>query len=111
MRKYFVTKHTALGGRSTVAVLHALLVRELGVKKLGNNTKIVWRMIHMKKSTKKEKELDRAYDYADAYGFSNAAANVGFVKRRARRRLRHDEKRELLFRLNLEDTKNEVHSN
>lgn len=57
----------------------------------------------MKKSTKKEKELDRAYDYADAYGFSNAAANVGFVKRRARRRLRHDEKRELLFRLNLED--------
>ena len=57
----------------------------------------------MKKSTKKEKELDRAYDYADAYGFSNAAANVRFVKRRARRRLRHDEKRELLFRLNLED--------
>lgn len=57
----------------------------------------------MKKSTKKKKELDRAYDYADAYGFSNAAANVGFVKRRARRRLRHDEKRELLFRLNLED--------
>lgn len=57
----------------------------------------------MKKSTKKEKELDRAYDYADAYGFSNAAANVSFVKRRARRRLRHDEKRELLSRLNLED--------
>lgn len=65
----------------------------------------------MKKSTKKEKELDRSYDYADAYGFSNAAANVGFVKRKARRRLRHDEKRELLLRLNLEDTKNEVHSN
>ena len=65
----------------------------------------------MKKSTKKEKELDRSYDYADAYGFSNAAANVGFVKRRARRRLRHDEKSELLFRLNLEDNKNEISSN
>lgn len=65
----------------------------------------------MKKSTKKEKELDRAYDYSDAYGFSNAAANVGFVKRRARRRLRHDEKCELLFRLNLEDSKDEVYSN
>lgn len=65
----------------------------------------------MKKSTKKEKELDRSYDYADAYGFSNAAANVGFVKRRARRRLRHDEKRELLFRLNLEDNKDEISSN
>ena len=45
---------------------------------------------------KKEKELDRAYDYADAYGFSNAAANVGFVKRRARRRLRHNEKKQLI---------------
>ena len=65
----------------------------------------------MKKSTKKEKELDRSYAYADAYGFSNAAANVGFVKRRARRRLRHDEKSELLFRLNLEDNKNEISSN
>ena len=53
-------------------------------------------MIHMKKSTKREKELDRAYDYADAYGFSNAAANVGFVKRRARRRLRHNEKKQLI---------------
>ena len=49
----------------------------------------------MKKSDKKEYELDRAYDYADAYGFSNAAANVGFVKRRARRKLRHDKKRGL----------------
>ena len=57
----------------------------------------------MRKSVKREKELDRTYDYADAYGFANAAANVGFVKRRARRRLRHDEKRELPFRLNLED--------
>ena len=34
----------------------------------------------MKKSTKKEKELDRSYYHADAYGFSNAAANVGLVK-------------------------------
>ena len=46
----------------------------------------------MRKSVKKEKELDRSYDYADAYGFANAAANVGFVKKRARRKLRHDEK-------------------
>lgn len=50
----------------------------------------------MKKSIKREKELDRAYDYADGYGFSNAAANVGFVKRRARRRLRHNEKKQLI---------------
>ena len=62
----------------------------------------------MKKSTKKEKELDRAYDYADAYGFSNAAANVGFVKRRARRKLRHDEKKQLLKE---EVTTNEIQSN
>ena len=48
----------------------------------------------MRKSVKREKELDRTYDYADSCGYSNAAANVGFVKRRARRRLRHDEKRE-----------------
>lgn len=46
----------------------------------------------MQKSVKKQKELDRSYDYADSYGFSNAKANVGFVKRRARRKLRHDEK-------------------
>lgn len=62
----------------------------------------------MRKSVKKEKELDRAYDYADAYGFSNAAANVGFVKRRARRRLRHDEKKQLLKE---EVTTNEIQSN
>lgn len=49
----------------------------------------------MNKSVKKQKELDRSYDYAEAYGFSNAAANVGFVKRRARRKLRHDENAEL----------------
>lgn len=50
----------------------------------------------MRKSVKREKELDRQYDYADAWGFANAAANVGFVKRRARRKLRHDEKKHLL---------------
>lgn len=50
----------------------------------------------MKKSVKKGKELDRSYDYADAYGFANAAVNVGFVKRRARRKFRHDEKKQLL---------------
>ena len=48
----------------------------------------------MRKSVKREKELDRVYDYADACGFSNAAANVGFVKRRANRRLRHELKRD-----------------
>ena len=48
----------------------------------------------MRKSVKREKELDRTYDYADSWGYSDAAANVGFVKRRARRRLRHDEKAE-----------------
>lgn len=46
----------------------------------------------MRKSNKREYELDRAYDYADSYGFHNAKANVGFVKRRARRRLRHQNK-------------------
>ena len=48
----------------------------------------------MRKSVKREKELDRSYDYSEAFGFANAAANVGFVKRRARRRLRHMQKRE-----------------
>lgn len=42
----------------------------------------------MRKSVKREYELDRAYDYAESCGFHNAKANVGFVKRRARRRLR-----------------------
>ena len=49
----------------------------------------------MNKSVKKQKELDRKYDYADAWGFANAAANVGFVKKRARRKLRHDENAQL----------------
>lgn len=47
----------------------------------------------MRKSVKREKELDRSYDYADSVGFKRAAKNVGFVKCRANRRLRHDTKR------------------
>ena len=54
-----------------------------------------WSTKKRHKSVKKQKELDRSYDYADAYGFANAAANVGFVKRRARRKLRHDENKQL----------------
>ena len=42
----------------------------------------------MCKSVKKWYELDRSYDYADAYGFKNTKANVGFVKRRSHKRLR-----------------------
>lgn len=49
----------------------------------------------MRKSVKREKELDRSYDYADSVGFKRAAQNVGFVKRRANRRLRHNIKRML----------------
>ena len=49
----------------------------------------------MNKSVKKQKELDRKYDYADAWESANAAANVRFVKRRARRKLRHDENAQL----------------
>ena len=75
MRKYSVTKLTALGGRSIVVVLSVQPVKVDGVKKLGNSIKIAWKMIRMNKSTKREKELDRAYDYADAYGFSDAVAN------------------------------------
>lgn len=37
----------------------------------------------MKKSVKKGKELDRSYDYADAYGFANAAANEEKGKKKA----------------------------
>lgn len=33
----------------------------------------------MRKSQKREKELDRAYDFGDARGFHNAAANVGSI--------------------------------
>lgn len=49
----------------------------------------------MRKSSKREYELDRSYDYADSYGFHNAKANVGFVKLRARRRLRRQNKSEI----------------
>ena len=48
----------------------------------------------MRKSVKREKELDRTYDYADAVGYHDAAKNVGFVKRRANRKMRNDSKRE-----------------
>lgn len=47
----------------------------------------------MNKSVKKNYELDRSYDYADSAGFSNAKANVGFVKKRSHRRLRRDNKK------------------
>ena len=65
----------------------------------------------MRKSVKREKELDRKYDYADSYGYANAAANVGFVKRRARRRLRHNEKNELQLNMNNKEIEHEVSSN
>jgi hypothetical protein len=42
----------------------------------------------MRKSVKREYELDRSYDYAEAYGFKNTARNVGLVKKRAHKRLR-----------------------
>lgn len=48
----------------------------------------------MRKSVKREKELDRTYDYADSVGYHDAAKNVGFVKRRANRKIRHDYKRD-----------------
>lgn len=43
----------------------------------------------MRKSIKREYELNRSYDYGESRGFNNAKENVGFVKRRARRRFRH----------------------
>lgn len=43
----------------------------------------------MRKSNKREYELDRSYDYDESYGFHNAKENVGFVKLRSRRRFRH----------------------
>lgn len=52
-----------------------------------------------RKSVKREYELDRSYDYADSIGFNNTKRNVGLVKRRARRRLRHDEKKDLSCKL------------
>lgn len=46
----------------------------------------------MRKSVKREYELDRVYDYADSVGFHNTKRNVGFVKRRSHRRLRRQMK-------------------
>lgn len=42
----------------------------------------------MRKSVKREYELDRSYDYSEAYGFKNTKQNVGFVKKRSHKRLR-----------------------
>ena len=56
----------------------------------------------MRKSVRREYELDRSYDYDESYGFKNTKHNVGFVKRRARRRLRH-QGRALLKTLNTFD--------
>ena len=42
----------------------------------------------MRKSVKREYEIDRSYDYAESYGFSNTTRNVGFVKKRSHKRLR-----------------------
>lgn len=42
----------------------------------------------MRKSVKREYELDRSYDYSESYGFKSTKQNVGFVKKRAHRRLR-----------------------
>ena len=42
----------------------------------------------MRKSVKREYELDRAYDFADFKGTRHSSERVGIVKRRARRRLR-----------------------
>ena len=45
-------------------------------------------LLKMRKSVKREYELDRSYDYGEAYGFKNTKRNVGFVKRRSHKRLR-----------------------
>jgi hypothetical protein len=50
----------------------------------------------MRKSVKREYELDRSYDYGEAYGFKNTKRNVGLVKRRAHRRLRQQLKAEAI---------------
>ena len=46
----------------------------------------------MRKSVKREYELDRTYDFADSIGFRHSSKNVGFVKRRSHRRLRRQMK-------------------
>ena len=50
----------------------------------------------MRKSVEREYELDSSYDYSEAYGFKNTKRNVGFVKRRAHRRLRQQLKVEAI---------------
>ena len=49
----------------------------------------------MRKSVKREYELDRSYDYAESYGFKNTKRNVGFVKHRAHKRLRRQLKKNM----------------
>ena len=48
----------------------------------------------MRKSVKREYELDRSYDYAESYGFKSTKQNVGFVKKRSHKRLRRQLKME-----------------
>ena len=48
----------------------------------------------MNKSNKKEKELDRSYDFAEAKCFKRSTQNVGFVKKRANRKIRRDAKKQ-----------------
>jgi hypothetical protein len=42
----------------------------------------------LRKSVKREYELDRSYDYDDSVGFKNTKRNVGLVKKRSHKRLR-----------------------
>ena len=49
----------------------------------------------MRKSVKRLYEIDRSYDYGDAYGFKNTKQNVGFVKHRSHKRLRQQLKSDL----------------
>ena len=60
----------------------------------------------MRKSIKREYELDRSYDYAEAYGFKNTQRNVGLVKRRAHRRFRQQTK--LLVKTGTEELNNDI---
>ena len=53
------------------------------------NKQFIGETLFMRKSVKREYELDRSYDYADSLGFKNTKQNVGFVKRRSHKRLRH----------------------
>ena len=46
----------------------------------------------MRKSVKREYELDRSYDYSESCGFKDTKQNVGFVKKRSHKRLRRQMK-------------------